>query len=259
MLACMAFMLSANAWVCNRCRCSTNWSEDAIRCGKCGTPKQTQTQLPDPDPLPAPVPSPPMYVPPTTMYVPPTTREYWTPFQFTICDGLGIPGGYFRHVYGLELGVLYCNSKSVCGLQMGGFWNHVDDMCGLQTGLVNESQRGVLLQAGLFNVVERCDGIQIGGVVNSVNREMHGVRIGYMNSVGSSGVMYGVDVGCFNFGDGDMYGVQLGLGNDLKGHVYGMQIGCFNYARELTGVQLGLFNIIEKSPLPFFPFFNARF
>jgi hypothetical protein len=39
----------------------------------------------------------------------------------------------------------------------------------------------------------------------------------------------------------------------------GVQIALFNAAKKMTGIQIGLVNIIKESSVEFFPFFNANF
>jgi len=75
--------------------------------------------------------------------------------------------------------------------------------------------------------------------------------------------------------DWDVYGLRLSLLHGKNDHVYGLDAGFENFATEMngiqvalagnvaigrmTGIQLGLVNIIKESPVPFLPIINAQF
>jgi len=41
--------------------------------------------------------------------------------------------------------------------------------------------------------------------------------------------------------------------------MYGVQIGAINYARRLSGVQIGIMNIVAEGGIFFMPLLNANF
>ena len=54
-------------------------------------------------------------------------------------------------------------------------------------------------------------------------------------------------------------GVQVALVNWSKTRTCGVQIGVVNFSRAMSGVQIGLVNVILESPVPFMPVVNAHF
>lgn len=253
----LTFVLSANAWICQMCTDSRDWPNEAKRCGNCGRSKSMSIRPSYPDPAPtSPQPTQQSY---TSHGYTSTSYDHWTPLKITLAGPVGIPSGYFNNVCGIEAGVLWNKSDKVYGLQACAICNIAEYLGGFQVGGIDLTDKGGILQVGAINYANYFTGLQIGGILNNIGREMHGVRIGLVNWVERTGDMHGLDIGYINGGEGVMHGVQIGGGNKFEGHFYGLQIGYINYARELTGVQLGVFNIIDKSPLPFFPLINAHF
>lgn len=269
----LTFALSANAWICQMCPDSRDWPNEANRCGNCGANKsmsirpsaptttyvQPAPYTPQPQPAQTYI-SPPVTQQPYTSHgYTSTSYDHWTPLKITLAGPVGIPSGYFNNVCGIEAGVLWNKSDKVYGLQACAICNIAEYLGGFQVGGIDLTDRGGIFQVGAINYANYFTGLQIGGILNNIGREMHGVRIGLVNWVERTGDMHGLDIGYINGGEGIMHGVQIGGGNKFEGHFHGLQIGYINYAKELTGVQLGVFNIVDKSPLPFFPLINACF
>ena len=86
---------------------------------------------------------------------------------------------------------------------------------------------------------------------------LNGVSLGLF-SIGYQSVR-GAQIGfLINSCSGEMKGLQLGLGNDVESaDAYGVQIGWVNWVKKrLYGVQIGLLNINQDGPIPFFPGIN---
>ena len=173
-----------------------------------------------------------------------------TPFELSLIGPVGIPGGFFDSVTGLQISMIYGDSEIMKGVQMG-LIQCDTEMYGLQLGFWNQVTRvGEVLQVGCVNFFAgshndvRGKGAQI-GVINYAER-MSGFLIGYINDV-----------------EQEFHGIQIGAGNNppesMHCDVHGLQIGILNTARNMTGVQIGLVNIIVESPVPFFPFVNMHF
>ncbi len=140
--------------------------------------------------------------------------------------------------------------NNTAGVQWGaqvGFVNGVgDDLYGAQVGFINP-------------VAAKADGAQI-GFVNSVGESLVGAQVGFVNGMGTS--LLGGQLGFVNHvGDnakavqysfvntvGDsLTGAQFGLVNSARNHTYGAQIGIVNKTSKLTGLQLGLINVIDSA------------
>jgi len=147
-------------------------------------------------------------------------------------------------VIGMQIAGLYNASSSVSGIQIAGLANGATSVTGIQV-------------AGFLNLVENeMNGIQIGGINNSINRRaVTGAQIGVLNFSGS---MTGIQIGGLNGAEENMLGVQIGLINEVK-DMRGIQIGIYNTCKTLKGVQIGLINHIENGLIKYLPIVNAQF
>jgi len=94
--------------------------------------------------------------------------------------------------------------------------------------------------------------------VNLFNRNLDnyvGFQAGLVNLAGTSN---GVNIGLVNFTEGISSGLEIAFFNASLEH-RGVQIGLVNYCEFLTGMQIGLCNIVTKSTVPFFPIVNFCF
>lgn len=141
---------------------------------------------------------------------------------------------------------------NMIGVQLGGLVNMVNGSgAGVQLGgLVNynrDSWLGGMQVSGLVNYNGKTmTGLQLAGLVNSNNGFFTGLQLAGL--VNHSKLSTGLQLaGLVNRTSKKNYGVQVaGLGN-FSGKSYGLQFGPINYARRLSGVQIGIINISETA------------
>jgi hypothetical protein len=143
---------------------------------------------------------------------------------------LNAVGGYNAGVDGFEMGLIFNLDKGDVGaVQIAGIFNVVG-------GSVNGLQLG-----GLYNnVLGNVSGIQLSLLHNSVKQDMNGIQLS----------------GLYNHTRGSVRGIQLSaIGNIAGKNSDALQLAAlgnvaskkFNYAKHLTGVQIGLVNIADTS------------
>lgn len=237
---------ASQSWWCTNC--GKENSADGTFCFACGVQRRVQTS------------STPSYSSSSQSSVYRSSkRDHWTPLKFTIGGQAGIPGGDFNNVCGWEAGILWNDSNIVGGLQTSIFYNKANELYGIQTALVNNSDEGGFLQAGIVNVSKKFFGFQIGCIANNAEDDTSGIRVGLFNIADRGSAVHGIDIGYYCGGDGDMSGIQIGVVNIQNGNMHGIQIGYINFAKRMTGLQLGVLNMIGNSSVPFFPVINAHF
>jgi len=98
--------------------------------------------------------------------------------------------------------------------------------------------------------IQKIYGLDIGIV--SIESKATGVQLGLTNwSNGSRGVQ----IACANIVK-EVTGLQIGIANVAKKSCV-FQIGALNFSRRnSTGIQIGVFNFMDKGFLPFFPLIN---
>jgi hypothetical protein len=114
---------------------------------------------------------------------------------------------------------------------------------------INEHVRGV--EMGIFGDATDFAGLQIHGA-NVVQEKTTGLQIGIINRARDAS---GLAVGGLNQTDSLQKGMAFGAVN-VSTEVKGLQLGLFNYCHSMTGVQLGLLNVITEKPMPIMPFMN---
>lgn len=148
--------------------------------------------------------------------------------------GLFNAGSSRDSVTGIQAAALNLNDGDINGVQLG-LGSHGTNVNGLQIGFLNEGENVNGLQAFFINNAENLNGLQIGFLNNSLGKPVRGT-------------IHGVQIGFGNYA-ADMHGVQLGL--------------ILNVCDSLSGVQIGLFNIVTNrfpdKGLFFFPLINAGF
>ena len=178
---------------------------------------------------------------------------------------INIMWGANESLYGLEVGGGVNHLRQdMRGLQVAGLGNSVQgDMKGSQVaGLFNISEgraRG-LQAAGLFNIGEEVQAIQLAGVFNIANENASAVQLASLFNV-ANGKKNGVQLaGLFNVSAGaaksqgallfnqarDVEWGQVGLLFNSARAVNGFQLGLLNIADTVSGVSVGLLNIISK-------------
>jgi hypothetical protein len=189
--------------------------------------------------------------------------------------GLGLLLGQAR---GIQAGMLIAGTQSIVGLTVSGIGVRSPTLSGINVGgliVFGEQRVSGINASGLVVVGERVGGINAGGL-GVAGERVAGINVGG-GVIGHRiiGVTVGGLVGGFTPRD-DMVGGLATAGamltDDLKGcsvaafhRVNGVQrgvtIGLVNYARTLSGVQLGVVNIAQNNHgmLRALPILNAHF
>jgi hypothetical protein len=178
-----------------------------------------------------------------------------TPFQASLLPGLSshgmmssrivnkvslnVLGGYTAGVDGVEVaGLFNLTIGKVTSFQAAGLFNAVGgDVEGTQfAGLINYDKQNVsgYQGAGILNVVSgRLNGVQTAGIGNVVSREVDGIQVAGIGNIASRSVK----------------GLQIaGVGNIASRKFKGTQIaGIFNYAKNHSGLQIGLINLSDST------------
>jgi hypothetical protein len=178
-----------------------------------------------------------------------------TPFQASLLPGLSshgmmssrivnkvslnVLGGYTAGVDGVEVaGLFNLTIGKVTSFQAAGLFNAVGgDVEGTQfAGLINYDKQNVsgYQGAGILNVVSgKLNGVQTAGIGNIVSKEVDGVQVAGIGNIASRRVK----------------GLQIaGVGNIAFRKFKGTQIaGIFNYAKNHSGLQIGLINLSDST------------
>lgn len=180
--------------------------------------------------------------------------------HFSVNVFWGANGG----VEGVEVGGFVNKvTKDVAGAQVAGFGNIVGHkLYGIQVGglfnRVREDVYGIQV-GGLFNTTGPATAVQVGGLFNVVNGDFAGVQTAGLFNV-STGAADGVQVSSlfntsrgktktqvaalFNVA-GDVEWGQIGLLFNAGKKVKGFQVGLINIADTISGMPIGLLNIIK--------------
>lgn len=215
----------------------------------------------------------------------------WTPLQVSIWEPVQLfPEGF--DIYGLRLGLAYGNNKNLTGVDVGGVNVVAQNQHGVQLGLMNLSEEGWGGCAGVMNYSNNFNGLQI-GLLNTAQSSASGFQVaGLMNL---SDDVAGAQVHCgilgngavkvagaqcvllagynltddingiqlavfgFNYANASAGGVQLAMLYNYAKDLSGLQLGLVNACETLSGVQIGLVNIIWQEKVSFMPLINFRF
>jgi len=203
----------------------------------------------------------------SVLKLPPFDRDVWG-------IKLNVPHSRQLNVYGVDAGLIGCNTGTMAGIQANAF-DWVDgDACGLQVGVV-----GNYVSGGVY-------GLQVGGLLSYNLGDTYGVQISTLNFdgvfrgleigalnwnyAGTDGVQIGVvnaekhdmtgaSFGALNYCHGNLEGGQIGVINLVNGPSHGFQLGLVNAAQNLCGVQIGLVNVNVFGRLPIMVIANANF
>jgi len=140
------------------------------------------------------------------------------PVQITFAYPLGSNGiNSMNYVNNFSLNILYGLNGGVAGAEIGSIINfNRGDVKGLQVSGVSN------INSGYTN------GIQLAGVLNINRGETKGIQL----------------AGVANFNINATKGFQLGTANFAKNDFTGFQLGVLNFSESLTGMQLGVINVL---------------
>jgi hypothetical protein len=153
-----------------------------------------------------------------------------------------------RYTRGIQIGGLTARSKETTGIQLGGLMAKSEIRAdGILQGAILLAETGDLkgcLQLALVsaNAIGESDGIQVGGV-STMAGSLDGLQI----------------AGIWNFVYENVNGAQIGLFYNHARVVRGLQLGLFNHCERLDGVQIGLFNTVKESRFSTCPLLRVDF
>lgn len=154
-------------------------------------------------------------------------------------------------VIGLRLNLLYSQNETVGGLDLG-FVSSSQNLSGIGLNAVSFTE-GTLngISIGLLGTsADTVNGIQLAPIAWA--RFVRGIQAGLFPIAYGLGESFcGVQIGFCNFAE-DLRGVQVGIFNNGNrfmhdtGCVHGLQLGLFNFTPALYGVQIGILNFAEN-------------
>lgn len=197
---------------------------------------------------------------------------------------LNLLSGRHNSLDGLEFGGIYNRHETYAyGFQFAGLGNYVgDNVRGFQfAGLINRSKGNVkgLQMSGLTNLGSgNLEGLQLGGLLNTASSKSTGAQFsfggnlmkgnltgGQVSFVGNvtqgnlngpqfsmganivSDSLRGIQIGGALNSAKYVKGAQLSFGINIAGEkVNGFQLGTFNRAHKLSGLQIGLINVVDS-------------
>ncbi|GEM_PF-188405 len=179
-------------------------------------------------------------------------------------------------IAGVRIGV-WADNDSFSGLDLNIAQQTYQDWSGVGFAVYNQIDgegRGVLLAPfGINDVKEHFTGWTASTFYNRVDGSIHGWQTALVAYSGNGGK--GLQSAAIAIADGDLAGVQFGaVYSHCSGEFNGLQTGLVNYSDEMnglqlgfvnitrymgSGVQIGLVNVIQNSPVPFLPIVNAKF
>ena len=161
-------------------------------------------------------------------------------------------------------GLAAVTQGSVTGVTVGGLATVAQgDVSGVSLGGL-----AVVSQGGQY-------GVNLGGIALVAEDAIHGINV-TIGQLQSEQELAGLNVGLYKMESPSITGVNVGLiwteSEELRwfsvsgyNRTYdiqkGLTIGLLNYAGDLLGIQIGLFNIVKANPplFRYLPFINARF
>ncbi len=215
----------------------------------------------------------------------------WTPLQLSVWDPIQLfPERY--NVYGIRMNLAYGSNQNLTGIDLGGVNVVSRNQGGIQAGLINLSESSAGLCAGVMNYTTRLGGGQL-GLLNTAQDSMTGIQAtGLMNlsdhvkgaqvhcgilgngAVTVAGAQFVLLAGYnlteninglqlamfgFNYASGSVNGVQFAMLYNYAKNLNGLQLSLVNACETLSGVQVGLVNIIWQEKMSMMPLLNFRF
>lgn len=141
-----------------------------------------------------------------------------------------------RYTRGIQIGGLTAKSKETTGIQIGGLMAKSEIKAdGILQGAILLAETGDLkgclqLALGAANVIGESDGAQIGGI-STMAGSLDGLQV----------------AGIWNFVFENVSGAQVGLIYNHARYVHGLQLGLINHCERLDGVQIGLINTVKEA------------
>jgi hypothetical protein len=164
---------------------------------------------------------------------------------------------------GLQLGVLFAESRYNNGVQLGGLTAVSKETAGIQfAGLLARSEikaDGILQGAVILAENGQMNGcLQLAGVAANVVGESDGFQIGGVSTM--AGSMNGAEIaGIWNFVFETANGLQAAILYNHARYVHGVQIGLINHCERLDGVQIGLLNTVKEARFSTCPLLRVDF
>jgi len=215
----------------------------------------------------------------------------WTPLQLSVWSPIQIFPERFD-VYGVRMSLGYGSNMNLTGLDVG-MLNAVDrSQKGIQVGLMNLSEDSFGLCTGIMNYTESLEGLQL-GLLNTAKDSASGFQV--TGLINLSDQVTGAQVHCgiigngavkvdgaqfvlwagynltdnvnglqmamlgFNYANESVNGVQFAILYNYAKNLNGLQFSLVNSCETLSGVQIGLVNIVRQNKIPFMPLINFRF
>lgn len=176
-------------------------------------------------------------------------------------------GGIFTetgwYANGVQLGLLFTESRYTRGIQIGGLTAKSKETTGIQIGgLMAKSEiaaDGILQGAIILAETGDLRGcLQLAGIAANVIGESDGIQVGGVSTM--AGSLDGLQVaGIWNFVFENVNGAQIGLIYNHARYVHGLQLGLFNHCERLDGVQIGLLNTVKESRFSTCPLLRVDF
>lgn len=216
----------------------------------------------------------------------------WTPLQLAVWEPIQLFPEKFD-VYGIRMNLVYGSNQNLTGLDIGGvnvvaekqtggqlglinisenslggcagLMNYTSNLCGMQFGLLNTAQNSLSgLQAGFFlNLTDFVRGFQLHwGILGNGAVRVDGAQLVSLVGYNLTDELNGVQMAMlgFNFTAENAYGVQFAMLYNYARNMKGVQFALVNACESLSGVQIGLVNVIRKDDkMSIMPLLNFRF
>lgn len=175
-------------------------------------------------------------------------------------------GGVFTetswYANGVQLGLLFNESRYTRGVQVGGLTAKSKETRGVQIGgLMAKSEiaaDGVVQAAIILAETGEMKGLQLSVVSANVIGKSDGVQVGGISTM--AGALDGLEVaGIWNFVFENVNGAQVGLIYNHARYVRGLQLGLINHCERLDGVQIGLINTVKEARFSTCPLLRVDF
>ncbi len=209
------------------------------------------------------------------------------PAQVSLADPIQLPNSGYD-IEGFRLNFLYGASRSLTGLDLGLVGLTHEDMIGVAIQGFNWVEKNQIgLQLGAIGNVVSLDamGLQIGGILNydigsftglqtsllNMNGIFYGLQIAGVNW--NKNISSGLQIGIVNRNISEFYGwsiallnmanatsgLQVGVVNTAESVTGGVQLGVFNATSQMSGIQIGVLNLIGDAAVPVLPVVNGNF
>lgn len=163
-------------------------------------------------------------------------------------------GGVFTeagwYADGIQLGLLFTESRYTRGIQIGGLTARAKETTGVQIGGLmakSEIKADGILQGAIILAeagdLKGCLQFALGAA--NVTGESDGVQLAGLSTM--AGSLDGLEVaGIWNYVFEDVHGAQASILYNHARYVHGLQLGLINHCERLDGVQIGLINTVKE-------------